>query len=216
MKSRILCQKLSFLQRLLVDEAVGVGTAAMKSLCDDMESLCLVKECRELEFTYGTRFTDDLLTDANCVSKRIIKRNIREMDRHILVQKCSIKSQYIAGVVNRGGSWPKLWDSALHLGSRHTSGLQNLSKLMGHHGRGQRPCPLCDLKDKIPIIKHFLREHNRDIRINVDSTDHLLSLSQELMSALYISFWNILSTVLKLIIFWFVCCYCNVFLVGLP
>ena len=87
-------------------------------------------------YTYGTRFTDDLLTDANCVSKHIIKRNIRDMDRHIVVQKCSNKSRYIAGVVNRGGNWPKLWDSALHLGSRHTSGLCNLSRLMGHHGRG--------------------------------------------------------------------------------
>ena len=89
MKSRILCQKLGFLQRLLADEAVRVGAAAMRSLCDDVES-CLVKECCELESTYGTRFTDDLLTDANCVSKRIIKRNIREMDRHILAQKCSL------------------------------------------------------------------------------------------------------------------------------
>ena len=104
MKSRILCQKLCFLQRLLVDEAVGVRAAAMKSLCDDVESLCQVKECHELESTYGTRFTDDLLTDANCVSQGTIKRNIHEMDRHILVQKCSIKSPYIAGVVNRGGS----------------------------------------------------------------------------------------------------------------
>ena len=104
MKSRILCQKLCFLQRLLVDEAVGVGAAAMKSLCDNVELLCLVKECCELECAYGTRFTDDLLSDANCVSQRIIKRNIREMDRHILVQKCSIKSRYIAGVVNRGGA----------------------------------------------------------------------------------------------------------------
>ena len=86
-----------------MDEAVGVGAPAMKSPRDDVELLCLVKECRELESTYGTRFTNDILTDANCVSKRIIKRNIREMDRHILVQKCSIKSRYIAGLVNRGG-----------------------------------------------------------------------------------------------------------------
>ena len=32
----------------MVDEAVGVGAAAMKSLCNDVESLCLVKECHEL------------------------------------------------------------------------------------------------------------------------------------------------------------------------
>ena len=123
MKSRILCRKLSFLQRLLEEEATGVGAAAMKSLSDNVESLCLVKECRELESTYGT---EDLLTDANCVSKCIIKKIIRGIDREKLVQKCSRKSPSIAGVVDRGRSWPKLWDSALHLGSRHIIGLQNL------------------------------------------------------------------------------------------
>ena len=187
-----------------MDEAVGVGAAAMKSLCDDMKLLCLVKECRELESAYGTRFTDYLLTDANCVSQRIIKRNIREMDGNILVQKCSIKSRYIAGVVNRGGSWPKVWDSALYLGSRHTSGLQNLSRLMGHHGRGQRPCPLCDLKDpQIPIIEHFLREHNRDIRINFNSTDHLLSLLSGTDVYFVYKFWNLFMYCFKLIFFLF-------------
>ena len=202
-----------------VDEAVGVGAAAMKSLCDDVESLCLVKECHELESAYGTRFTDDLFTDANCVSQRIIKRNIREMDRHILVQKCSIKSPYIAGVVNGGWSWPKLCESALHLGSRHTSGLHNLSRLMDHHGRGQCPCPLCDLKDpQIPIIEHFLREHNRDIRINFDSTDHLLSLLSGTDVCFVYKFWNLFKycSQVNLFPFWFVCCYCIVFHVVLP
>ena len=61
MNFRILCRKLFFLQRLLEEKATGVGAVAIKSLSDDVESLCLVKECRELESTYGTSFTDDLL-----------------------------------------------------------------------------------------------------------------------------------------------------------
>ena len=33
----------------------GVGIAAMRSLADNPESLCLVKECRELEdYNFGT------------------------------------------------------------------------------------------------------------------------------------------------------------------
>ena len=88
------------------------------------------KECRELEISYGTNFTDTILTDANNVSLRIIKKTIRGIDREKLVQKCSNKSPTIAAVVSKAGNWPKLWDSALHLGSRHTIGLQNLSRLM--------------------------------------------------------------------------------------
>ena len=53
----------------------------MKSLSDDVESLCLVKERRELESTYGTSFTGDLLVGP---SHHVIKENIREIDRTAL------------------------------------------------------------------------------------------------------------------------------------
>ena len=89
MHSRILCRKLSFLRRLLDERATGVGAAAMRSLTDDIESLCIVKECRELEISYGTNFTNTILTDANNVSLRIIKKTIRGIDREKLVQKAS-------------------------------------------------------------------------------------------------------------------------------
>ena len=150
MKSRILCRKLSFLQRLLEEEATGVGAAAMKSLSDNVESLCLVKECRELESTYGT---EDLLTDANCVSKCIIKKIIRGIDREKLVQKCSRKSPSIAGVVDRGRSWPKLciWDPDTSLAFRtFTDSWVTMEEV-------QHPCSLCDLKDpQISIIDYIL------------------------------------------------------------
>ena len=75
----------------------------------------------------ASSFTDDMLVDANCPSHRVIKKSIREVDREKLVQKCYRTSLTTVGVIDRGGSWPKLWDSALHLGSRHTTGLRNLS-----------------------------------------------------------------------------------------
>ena len=40
----------------------------MRSLTDDIESLCIVKECRELKTSYGTNFTDTILMDANNIS----------------------------------------------------------------------------------------------------------------------------------------------------
>ena len=31
---------------------------------DGVDSLCLMKECRDLENIYGTRYTDEVMTDA--------------------------------------------------------------------------------------------------------------------------------------------------------
>ena len=89
----------------------------MRSLSDDMESLCLVKECRELELYYGTNLTDIVLTDPDTISRRASRKNLRVIDRDKLVEKCSMKSPSIACIIRKGGSWPKLWDSALQLGS---------------------------------------------------------------------------------------------------
>ena len=74
MRSRLVCRKLSFLKRLLGDSATGVGSIAMRSLVDNVESLCLVKECHEIETHYGTNFTDTVLVEADATSLRTIKR----------------------------------------------------------------------------------------------------------------------------------------------
>ena len=51
------------------------------------------------------------------------------------------KAPLIAEVCKQGGSWPALWDTVRHLGSRHTVGLQHLSRMQAH---GPKPCPLCE------------------------------------------------------------------------
>ena len=63
-------------------------------------------------------------------------------------------------VVERGGSWCKLRDTTLHLGTRHTTGLQAFSKVLAHHDHGSKPCPLCD-KNMLDssIIAHLLSDH---------------------------------------------------------
>ena len=47
-RSRLLVRKLVFLKRMMRDGATGIGAAAMRSMVDDVASLCLVKECKEL------------------------------------------------------------------------------------------------------------------------------------------------------------------------
>ena len=40
---------------------------------------------------------------------------------------------HLVEVVKREGSWPALWDVALDLGSRHTTFIQYLTKILSHH-----------------------------------------------------------------------------------
>ena len=53
-RSQLLVRKLGFLKRTVRDGATGVGAAAMRSMVDDVASLCLVEECKELEEGFGT------------------------------------------------------------------------------------------------------------------------------------------------------------------
>ena len=156
-----------------------VGIVAMKSLSDDPESLCLVKECRELESHFNTVFTTEILTDADSTNPTNIKKSIKKIDKDLRLEMCALKAPFIAQVVTDGGSWPKLWDCALHLGSKHLKGLQNLTRLMAHHGRGSKLCPLCDAPTH-PLIEHVLTQHHSNLSLSSIfdsplSTDKLLT-----------------------------------------
>ena len=74
-KARILTRKLAFLKHLLSQESDGVGAATIHSLLDDPDSLCIVRECRDLEASFGTKFTDKVLSDAASVSATDIKKH---------------------------------------------------------------------------------------------------------------------------------------------
>ena len=47
--------------------------------------------------------------------------------------------------VERQAGWARLRDAALDYGVSHTRGLQLLSRVLSHHGKGNHPCPLCDI-----------------------------------------------------------------------
>lgn len=58
-----------------------IGVLAMKSLSDDPESLCLVKERRELESHFNTVFTTEILTDADSTDPTHMKKTIGKIDK---------------------------------------------------------------------------------------------------------------------------------------
>ena len=47
----------------------------------------------------------------------------------------------------------------MDLGPRHVRGLQNLSRMFSAHGKGNRPCPLCDEELEGLLAEHIMEEH---------------------------------------------------------
>ena len=81
-RARVVVQKLSFLHRLVSAESVWLA-GLLVSMGDDVEALHLVKECRELERAFGTKFTEKLLKDGGDeVSMRQLKEIIFKIGSH--------------------------------------------------------------------------------------------------------------------------------------
>ena len=51
--ARILVRKLCFLKRLVSRDGSKLGSRMLRLLADDTETVSLVRECRELEQTFG-------------------------------------------------------------------------------------------------------------------------------------------------------------------
>ena len=149
------------------DGATGVGAAAMTSMVDNVTSLCLVKECKELEEGFGTQFTHKILGgDADQISMKEVKKVIGQLDREKRIELCEGKARQIAAVARNGG-WLRLWDTALDLALRHTRGLQVMSRLISSHGRGRKPCPLCDQVNlSTSVLEHMLEQHMNRLNLN--------------------------------------------------
>ena len=57
----------------------------MHSLLDDLDSICIVRECRELEASFGTQFTDQILRDADNMGVREIKKHILRINKEMML-----------------------------------------------------------------------------------------------------------------------------------
>ena len=90
--ARALClvRKLKFLGRITaLENSNTLSAQTLLSLSDDISSICLVRECRELEQYFGTDFASALLTqDAGprpC--PRDVKEVIEKKDRSLMLTK---------------------------------------------------------------------------------------------------------------------------------
>jgi len=112
MKARLLVKKLGFLQRLVSADGGTLGAETLRSMSDDIESLCLVRDCRELEETFGTHY-DEILCDGDAVSLQEIKREVHKRDKEMVLEKCATADQSLAAGENwvgvSVGECPCLW-----------------------------------------------------------------------------------------------------------
>ena len=100
------------------ESAVWVACRALVTMGDDVEALCLVKECRELERDFGTKFTEKLLKDGgDGVSKQHLKEIIFKIGRGSLLAGCAVvdKAPLVAKIAQEVG-WKVVWDAALSRG----------------------------------------------------------------------------------------------------
>ena len=81
----------------------NVGAMALKSLIDDPESLCLVKECRDLEVHFGTEYTAQILSDADSCGVKEIQKVVYNIDREKSFSRRVEKAPYIAEITSRAG-----------------------------------------------------------------------------------------------------------------
>ena len=90
-KSYLLQRKLTFLRRQLISDLICSdrgGIVDMKYLSNDPESLCLVKECKELESCYSTNFTSEILSDADSTNPTNFTKLSKNLTRSEIEKVC--------------------------------------------------------------------------------------------------------------------------------
>ena len=180
MRSRLLVTKLGFLQRVMERDSGSLSGRVLEALCDDFESVCLVRECRELEESFETWYVDSII-GGSAATAREMKEEIFQRDRQKLLDRCREKAPVIAVVAGQVG-WARLWDAALDFGGKTVRGMQMLTRVMSHHGRGSRPCPLCDDATlQSSVLDHILENHRGELFLEPElDTNQLLTSSEQL------------------------------------
>ena len=97
----------------------------------------------------------------------------RQLDKEQHLVKCSEKALLIVDVA-KGVGWSRL----------SVSGLQMLSRALGHYGEGQCPCHLCNTGhlQEIRLIDHILQKHWKELHLlKIGAADLVTMLSNSLV-----------------------------------
>ena len=176
-----LTRKLCFLLRI-TDSSDAISSRTLVALSSDIESVCLIRECLELEEHLNTNFTHSLLiSSSNPESGEEDRPSTRQTDqiarndKSLLLEKCSKKegTRLIADIV-RMVSWSKLWDWVLNDGPKCVNVLCAFVRIISYPSHSNRACPVCDIDSlDSSLLAHILSTH---IDTSNDASDILNSL----------------------------------------
>ena len=140
-------RKLRFLHRVMTNEQ-SICHCTFSAMVDDVESLSLVRECRELEERYKTNFTSAILSATDQDELDIIRtaqKSINKINQSLLLHKVS-KYPSLHKIAECIG-WKKLQDNALYHGPPVIKSTKNLVRVITYPEYSSRKCPLCDTEN---------------------------------------------------------------------
>ena len=70
----------------MTSDSDKLSGAVLLSMSHDMDSICLVRECRELE-GFATHFTEDIISSIACSYKEM-KKDIMSIDKRNRLERC--------------------------------------------------------------------------------------------------------------------------------
>ena len=169
-EARCLIRKLCFLRRITDHSSVIADTLSSQilfALSDDIKSVCLVRECLELEEHFETNFTQLLLTsnsesnEESRPSLRQIRDLISKQDKQLLLDKCSSNDDTcLIADITKMVSWSKLWDLALDGGPRCVRSMWAFVRIISYPSYSNSACPICDTNSlDSSLLAHILYTH---------------------------------------------------------
>ena len=165
-RAMCLTRKLNFLRKIFSDHrSETVSSLTLASLSDDINSVCLIRECQDLEQYFHSNFPAAILQREakTCPHPREIKKDILSRDRDLRLAQCEDRADTsIIVKVVRAVGWPKLWDLALDHGPKCIGGLRNLVRVIKFPLHALSACPLCKEEDitRDSLLSHVLTTHS--------------------------------------------------------
>ena len=135
-----------------------VSAETLRSMSDDIESLCLVREYRQLEETFVTHYTNKIMCDRDAVNLQDIKRDVHKRDKIVLEKRATADQSPAAVKIEERIGWECLWENALVCGERCMSKIQWLVKALYHRCNGE-DCP----HPYVTISEDVLNSMNSDL-----------------------------------------------------
>ena len=154
-------RKLRFLLRAKTNEE-SICYRTFSALVDDIEGLCLVRECRELEERYKSNFTTQVLEATEYQEGVCILKEAEELmtkkDHELSLAKVE-KYHYIHKISTEVG-WTRFWDHAIDYGLPAVKSIKNLLRVLAHPDHAKKMCPLCDTEEPDQSLpEHFITSH---------------------------------------------------------